>query len=527
MKKLFITINGTPFKQMKKIQLLIIQLLIFLLCRLILFSKDLPKQISTGTPNIVIILSDDLGWGDVSCYQPGNTYKTPNIDRLAEEGVLFTNAHTPHAVCTPTRYSLLTGRYCWRTWCREAVLPGYAKPLIAPGRMTLASLLKQKGYTTGAFGKWHIGMEWTTLSKDDPGDFPFGSQITQGSQALADISTRVDHSVPVKGGPVDVGFDSFFGTPSNCARIPVFIRNDRVIGSLVRDKSGMIRNPELKRNSVDDIYVDEAIKFMESATKSEKPFFIYLALNAIHGAVLVPDEFIGKSGVSLRTDKCLWVDKNVGRINDALDQNGLTENTIVIFTSDNGPFANHGIDLEKGHDASGPFKGFKTDAWEGGTRVPFIVRWPGHIQPGTNNNSLLCLTDMIATFAALTNQELPEWAGEDSFNQLPVILGKSDAPQRETMITESFTGVLSIYRGPWKLIVDTKGSGGYPNYSFGAQPIALMSPWRTDLSIVGQLYNLDKDPYETTDLYEIYPNIVKELELLLREMIKNGRSFNY
>lgn len=476
-----------------------------------------------GRPNIVVILSDDVGWGDISCYQPSNKFKTPHVDQFAREGMRFTNAHAPHAVCTPTRYSLLTGRYCWRTFLREGVMVGYGKPLIPPTRLTLASLLKEEGYTTGAFGKWHIGLDWQPVD-GDPGDFHFGSQIHGVSQAVADISQRVDHSALINGGPTDLGFDTFFGTPSNRTRIPVFMRDDRMVGSPARDKTGLMRDPEMRGDTVDDLYVDEAIAFMERAVTNQKPFFVYLPINAAHGAIAVPSEFQGKSGVSSRADRVLWVNKSVGRIRTALEQTGQVENTLVIFTSDNGPFAARGEDLEQGHDASGPYRGFKTDAWDGGTRVPFIARWPGKIDAGTTNDSLLSLTDIMATLAAVFEKPLPDWAGEDSFNQLPTLLGEPDAAGRESMITQSYTGILSIREGRWKLILDTKGSGGFYRYSPEVQRHQTMSPWRPDMSDSGQLYDIESDPYEARDLFEQHPEVVDKLKNQLRTYINSGRT---
>jgi arylsulfatase A len=492
-----------------------------LLVALFLFSTWASAQ--TGAkPNIIVILSDDVGWGDISANQPSNKFKTPAVDQLAKEGMRFTNAHAPHAVCSPTRYSLLTGRYCWRTFLREGVLPGYSKPLIPPTRMTLASLLKQEGYTTGAFGKWHIGLGWQPM-EGDPGDFHYGSQIHAADQALADISQRVDHFAPIKGGPTDIGFDTFFGTPSNRGRIPVFMRDDHIVGSPVRDETGLMRDPEMRGDTVDDLYVDEAIAFMERAADEKKPFFVYLAINAAHGAVDVPKEFQGKSGVTSRTDKVLWVNKSVGRITDSLNKTVQADNTLIIYTSDNGPVAFSGKDLKQGHDASGPYRGFKTDAWDGGTRVPFIVRWPGKIKPGTTNDNLLCLTDIIATFSAVLNKPLPDWAGEDSFNQLPSFLGEANAG-RESMITQSYTGILSIRSGKWKLILDTKGSGGFYRYSPEVQRHTTMSPWRPDMSDSGQLYEIESDPYETTDVFDKHPDVVDELKNQLRSYINNGRT---
>jgi arylsulfatase A len=482
-----------------------------------------PPVVSQSKPNIIVILSDDVGWGDISCNQPSNKFKTPDVDQLAREGMRFTNAHAPHAVCTPTRYSVLTGRYCWRTFLREGVFPGYAKPLIPPTRMTLASLCKQQGYATGAFGKWHIGMGWQPV-EGDPGDFHFGSQIHAASQAVADISQRVNHFAPIQGGPTDIGFDTFFGTPSNRNKIPVFVRDNRVVGSPVRDKTGLMRDPEMRGDTVDDLYVDEAIALMGQAVAEKKPFFVYLPINAAHGAVEVPKEFQGKSGVSSRSDKLLWVNKSVRRINESLSALGQTENTIVIFTSDNGPVWARGADLKQGHDASGPYRGFKTDAWDGGTRIPFIVRWPGRIKPGTTSDSLLSLTDIMATLSAVFENPLPDWAGEDSFNQLPIFLGDSNATGRESMITQSYTGILSIRQDKWKLILDTKGSGGFYRYSPEVQRHQTMSPWRPDMSDSGQLYDIKNDPYETTDLFAKYPELVNKLKNQLRSSINSGRT---
>jgi arylsulfatase A len=490
---------------------------------LILFSSWAFVQGKTSRPNIVVILSDDVGWGDISANQPSNKFKTPAVDQLAKEGMRFTNAHAPHAVCTPTRYSLLTGRYCWRTFLREGVLPGYSKALIPPTRMTLASLCKEQGYATGAFGKWHIGLDWQPI-EGDPGDFHYGSQIHAANQALADISQRVDHSAPIKGGPTHIGFDTFFGTPSNRGRIPVFMRDDRIVGSPVRDKSGLMRDPKMRGDTVDDLYVDEAIAFMERAVDEKKPFFVYLPINAAHGAVDVPKEFQGKSGVSSRADKVLWVNKSVGRITESLTKTGQASNTLIIYTSDNGPFSFRGEDLKQGHDASGPYRGFKTDAWDGGTRVPFIARWPGKIKPGTTNDKLLSLTDIMATLSAVFDKPLPDWAGEDSFNQLPSFLGEPEGAGRESMITQSYTGILSIREGKWKLILDTKGSGGFYRYSPEVQRHTTMSPWRPDMSDSGQLYDIEKDPYESTDIISKHPEVVNKLKHQLRAYINSGRT---
>lgn len=479
-----------------------------------------------GKPNIILILADDLGWGDISCNNANSKFKTPQIDKLASEGMLFANAHSPHSVCTPTRYSLLTGRYCWRTFMREGVLPGFSSPLISTNRLTLASLLKQNGYNTGAFGKWHIGLEWQPID-GDPGDFHFGTQIHASGENLAAICRRVNHEAPVKGGPTELGFDCFFGTPSNANRIPVFIRDNQVqnLDKIVRDKNGLIRDTSLRRDLVDDIYIEEATKLIKKSVNEKKPFFVYLALNAAHAAVIAPDELKGKSNLSDRGDRCLWVDRSVGKIMDMLKKNGLEKNTLVIFTSDNGPKWLQ-EDIDKGHDGSGPYRGYKTDIWDGGNREPFIVRWPEKIKENVVNNNLLCLTDMMATFSALIGEPLPDWAGEDSFNQLPAFFGESNAPLRTEVIYQSYTGVLALQKGKWKLILDTEGSGGFRGSSppNEVKPLSIGAPWRHDMSVVGQLYNIEQDPYEENNLFHEHSDVVNKMKKLLKRYVNDGRT---
>ncbi|MDA7920631.1 arylsulfatase [Verrucomicrobiales bacterium] len=483
-------------------------------------------QAETGTkPNIIVILADDLGWGDVSCNVPEKgKVITPAIDKFASEGMRFTNAHAPHSVCTPTRYSLLTGRYCWRTYVREGVLPGYAKPLIPPTRVTIASALKGQGYATAAFGKWHIGLGWKP-KEGDPGDYHFGSQIhgPGANAALVSLSERVDHTASIEGGPLALGFDTFFGTPSNCTRIPVFMRGNQIINEPMPDKTGLIRDPTLFRDTVDDLYVVETKKFIETAVEKNEPFFVYLALNAAHGAVLPPKRFVGKSGIGPRGDRCLWVDESVDKISRFLDGAGISENTLVVFTSDNGPkFTKK--ELADGHDASGPFRGYKTDAWDGGSRVPFIVRWPGKVPANEVNDNLMSLTDLMPTAASIAGASLPEWAAEDGIDQSAQFLDANAEPVRHSMITQSYTGILSIRRDNWKLIFDTLSSGGFYKYSDAVESTSVMAPWRMDLSQTGQLYNLAEDPYEQTNLYEEKPAKVTALTEEIQKAINSGRS---
>jgi arylsulfatase A len=501
-------------------------ILTFIICTLCCNTNSSAEDGDTSKPNIIVILADDLGWGDVSCNQPKKgKVQTPAIDALADGGMRFTNAHAPHAVCTPTRYSLLTGRYCWRTYLREGVLPGYGKPLIPPSRTTIASVMKSQGYATAAFGKWHIGLGWKPI-KGDPGDFHFGSHLhgPGGGEGLAKVSRRVDHSAPIAGGPIELGFDSFFGTPSNCTRIPVFIRDDRVINNPKRGKSGLMTDPAVDRQTVDDLYVDEAEKFIKSSVKSGKPFFVYLALNAAHGAVLPPNRFIGTTGIGARADRVPWVDESVAKIRKILAAAGVDDNTLIVFTSDNGPKYDKKEIPKHDHDSSGPFRGYKTDVWDGGTRVPFIAHWPGKIEPGTVNNNLLCLTDILPTTAAIVGAKLPKWAAEDGVDQGAQFFDPKSTPHRESLITQSYVGILSIREDKWKLIFDTQGSGGFYKYSAEVEPMDTMAPWRVDLSRSGQLYDIEADPYEQSNLYNKQPSVVKRLTAKMRNAIVSGRT---
>jgi arylsulfatase A len=481
---------------------------------------------SRTKPNILLILADDLGWGDVSCNQPKKgKVRTPAIDALADGGMRFTNAHAPHAVCTPTRYSLLTGRYCWRTFLREGVLPGYSKPLIPPTRTTIASVMKSKGYATAAFGKWHIGLGWKPV-EGDPGDFHFGSHLhgPGGGAALAEVSRRVDHSAPITGGPIELGFDTFFGTPSNCTRIPVFIRNDRVINDPQRSKTGLMLDPAVDRQTVDDLYVDEAEKFIKSSVGSGKPFFVYLALNAAHGAILPPDRFSGHTGIGARADRIPWVNESVARVRKILADAGVEKDTLILFTSDNGPKHDQQELRQHNHDSSGPYRGYKTDVWDGGTRVPFIAHWPGRIEAGTVNDNLLCLTDILPTVATLVGSQLPKWAAEDGIDQSAQLFESEATLGRESMITQSYVGILSIREGKWKLIFDTQGSGGFYKYSAEVEEMDTLAPWRVDLSRSGQLYDIEADPYEQENLYDKQPKVVKRLTVRMRTAIVSGRT---
>jgi arylsulfatase A-like enzyme len=451
-------------------------------------------------PNIVLIMADDLGYGDLRCYNSRARTQTPNLDRLATEGMRFTDAHAPAAVCVPTRYGLLTGRYPFRMSPRPR-----GTPLLEPGRPTLASLLSQRGYHTACIGKWHLGM----------GDAP------------------PDYAAPMRGGPVDRGFDHFFGIPASLDIPPYYyILNDRAVAPPSQTiaannspdytpiqgafwRAGGIA-PDFKHEDVLPRLTHQAIDYLKSrdAASNEKPFFLYLALTAPHTPWLPTSEFQGKTEVGSYGDFVLQVDDSVGRVLKAIDALQLRDDTLVIFTSDNGPVWYPEDEKRFSHRATGPLRGMKGDAWEGGHRMPLLARWPERIEAASTQQGMICHTDLMATVAELTEQKLPENAGEDSVSFLPVLLG-SDAtgPLRRTLVSQSSRNVLAIRQGPWKLI-PALGSGG-----FTKPPVVKPSPDGP----AGQLYNLETDLAETENLWTREPEMVQRLTQLLKRYQSDGR----
>jgi arylsulfatase A-like enzyme len=455
-----------------------------------------------NVPNIVLILADDLGYGDLPCYNKDSKIPTPNLDRLAGQGMRFTDAHTPSSLCTPTRYGLSTGRYCWRTSLKRGVLNGYSPFLIEPKRLTLASLLKQHGYVTAGIGKWHLGL----------GD-----------------AAKTDFRKPLRPGPRSVGFDSYFGIPASLDMPPyVFIDNEGVTeapsetiaDSAMRRKGGggFWRGgaiaPHFKHVDVLPTLTEKAIGFVRKQS-ADKPFFLYLALTGPHTPWMPTAEFRGKSKAGYYGDFVAQVDASVGRLLQTLDEGKLAENTLLIFTSDNGA---HWLpeDIEKwGHRANDGLRGQKSDLWEGGHRVPFLARWPGHIQASSTSKELICLTDVLATVAAVIGAKLPDDAGEDSYNILPALRGdKLDTPIREAIVHHSGDGTFAIRQGPWKLAMALGSHGFSVPHDIKPKPGGPQ----------GQLYNLDDDPREQKNLWLEKPEIVARLTALLAKYQREGRS---
>ena len=483
-------------------------------------------------PNIVLILADDLGYGDVGCYNPKSNIPTPNLDRLAGQGMRFTDAHSPCTVCTPTRYSLMTGQMAFRVPRGGSVFTGAGGPsLIAPDRLTLPKLLRDAGYSTACIGKWHIGMTFYDSE---------GQPIHKGG---LDAVKRIDYSRPISGGPIDCGFDQFFGTAC-CPTtdwLYTFIDGNRVPHPPTRqvDRGPLPKHPYANDNrpgmisadfdleEVDIAFLEKSKTFLESHAKEspDKPFFLFHSTQAVHLPSFPGDQFKGKTSSGPHGDFIFELDYVVGELLQTLERLGVANNTVVLFSSDNGPEVPTVYHMRKDHDHDGarPWRGVKRDNWEGGHRVPFIVRWPGRVKAGSTSNQITSLTDVVATVAAIIGAELPGDAGEDSYNMLPALLGSDEGPIRDYLLQQGFGGrrYLAIRRGKWKYLAH-QGSGGnrYENHK-------LLSEYElpnTQPDAPGQLYDLEADPGETNNLYFERREIVDQLNSLLEDSIKTGRS---
>lgn len=472
---------------------------------------------SARHPNIVYILADDLGYGDVKCLNSEGKIATPNIDRLAAEGMRFTDAHSSSAVCTPTRYGILTGRYNWRSRLKNGVLGGFSRRLIEPDRLTVAGFLKQNGYTTAGIGKWHLGFSWQLKDgelADDKGKFG----------KLYDRARDVDYSKPILDGPLAVGFDYYFGISASLDMPPfVFIENDRATEIPTATKKFVREGPAGEHFEAVDVLprlTGKAVSFISmnaTAAKAGKPFFLYFPLNAPHAPILPSADWQGKSGISAYADFVMEVDWTVGQVMAALERNGLADDTLLIFTSDNGcsPVANFKELAAHGHDPSYVFRGAKADIFEGGHRIPFVVRWPGHVQPARESKQLICLTDLFATTADILEQPIPANAAEDSVSILPALEGRDLGPLREAVVHHSINGSFSIRQKEWKLEL-CPGSGGWSDPRPGSKEATALPPV--------QLYDLTADIGETNNVEAQHPAIVQKLTRLLETYVSNGRS---
>ena len=463
-------------------------------------------------PNIVFILADDMGYGDVHALNPESTIPTPHLDSLAADGMSFTDAHTGSAVCTPTRYGLLTGRYAWRTRLKKGVLDGYGTPLIDRDRLTVAGLLQRAGYVTGIVGKWHLGLGFARKEKE------------------------FDFAGPVSDHPNMHGFDFSYVIPASLDFPPyIYLRN----GAITRFPSIMQaaqefpaflregpRGPDLTMENCLDDLLAQATAFIRRQAASEKPFFLYFPLTAPHKPVLPHPRFRGKSDAGPYGDFVIQVDWTVGQVLQALDGAGVAGDTLVIYASDNGSYMFRRDDPEAPdhvsdatiqayradrHRSNFVFRGTKADVWEGGHHVPFLVRWPRRVQAGSRNGEPMCLTDFMATAAEIAGVELPPDAGEDSFSILPLLEGRRPARPRAPVVHHSANGVFALRDGKWKLVFGN-GSGGRE------QPLG--QPFERPYS----LFDMTEDISEQRNLIQDHPEVAARMEQILEEIRASGRS---
>ncbi len=473
-------------------------------------------------PNIVVVLVDDMGYGDVGAFNPRGRIPTPNFDRLAREGMRFTDAHTASAVCTPTRYGLLTGRYPWRTRLSRGVLWGNGAALIVPGRVTLPSLLRARGYYTAGVGKWHLGLRWGAK----PGSTP--DRTTNSADAPVDW---IDYARAIEDGPTHHGFAEYFGLPASLdMRDYVYIEGDRVLEQPTAAIAGEPSTvpafhrpgraaPSFRPDRVLADLTARATRIVRERSRGPAPFFLYLAFASPHTPVLPTPPFAGRTGLGAYADFVAQTDAAIGEVLQALEASGAAANTIVIVTSDNGPAPVAGMlaDLRaQGHDSAGGWRGAKQDLYEGGHRVPFIVRWPGVVPAGTTSRATVGLVDILATVADAIGERLPDGAGEDSVSFLPV-LRRPDAPfdRRVALVMQSGNGSFAIRDGRWKLCL-APGSGGLSAPRPG-------SPEEKGLPPI-QLYDLESDPAETTNVQSSHADVVARLTATLEAFRAAGRS---
>lgn len=458
-------------------------------------------------PHVVVILADDLGYGDLPSYSRDAKVPMPNLDRLAAQGMRFTDAHSGSSVCTPTRYGLLTGRYAWRTRLQRGVFYGYEPPLIAPDRLTTASLLQARGYHTACIGKWHLGWDWPMEA---------GAKVP-------------DFTQPIAGGPTTRGFTTYFGThvpnqPPYC-----FIEQDRTVGlptsTVARDAvmnvgRGGPAVPEWRFDAILPTLAARAVRYLDERAAAGGPFFLYLPLTSPHEPIAPSARFRGRSAINPLADFLMETDWAVGEVLAALERNNQADDTVVIFTCDNGHSTYTGLQplLDAGHKPSGPLRGYKADIHEGGHRVPFIARWPGVIRPGTTCTETICLTTLLATCAEIVGETVPPDAAEDGPSIVPLLRGEVPAkPVFEAVVHHSAAGQFAIRRDRWKLVFPTppkeRGAGSSNDGGTAVRAAQAL-----------ELYDLAADVGETTNLADAHPDVVGHLTALMKRYITEGRS---
>jgi arylsulfatase A len=451
-------------------------------------------------PNILYILADDLGWGDFDVYNKFSAIPTPNANAFAKESMRFTDMHASSAVCTPSRYSILTGRYCWRSRLKQGVLNGDSPMLIEPDRLTVPAMLRKSGYYTAGVGKWHLGLQ---------------------------DGEKTDFTRPLRPGPSTIGFDYYYGIPASLDMAPyLYFENDKVVEAPTINDPGSktprgvfwragLRAPHFEIPRVLPTLTDKAVDIIhQRSAHPEQPFFLYFALPSPHTPWVPLPEYHGKSRAGDYGDYVVEVDAMIGKVLDALKASGQADNTLVIITSDNGADWKPEDIEHYPHRANADWRGEKADVWEAGHRIPFMARWPKHIPANTVNDETGSLTDLMGTLAAILQIHLPSDAGEDSFNLLPALLKQKHAPIRKTIVDHSIDGMFTIREGDWKLELGL-GSGGFSEPR-KVEPVPG--------GVRGQLYNLAEDPHELHNLYEQHPEIVDRLTKLLNDYKETGRT---
>ena len=473
-------------------------------------------------PNIIFILADDMGYGDLACQNPASKIPTPNLDRLAAQGARFTDAHAPSSVCSPSRYAILTGRYAWRTRLKGGVLWPWDPPLIEPGRATVADLLRGRGYRTACIGKWHLGWLWQTKDGRLPNE---GAEYgVLDREQRYELGKHIDCEKPVTGGPIDCGFDYYFGDDVPNFPPYTWFENDRLLEVPTTEKpEGMFglpgaMAPGWSLKAVMPALTQRAVQYIEAA--DDQPFFLYFPLTAPHTPIVPTDDFKGMSRAGEYGDFVCEVDWTIGEVMAALDRKGIAENTLIIFTSDNGPENSaYGRIRKCGHYSMDGLRGLKRDAWEGGHRVPFIARWPDQIAPGKVCDEVICLSDFTATAAAIAGAPLPADVAEDSCDILPALLNESvETPIREATVHHSMRGKFAIRKGRYVLIDAPSGDDN-------AEPQWLKEERGYEPhDQPGELYDLQRDRIERFNRYAEHPAVVAELKTLLEKYKREGRS---
>ena len=477
------------------------------------------SKVENNQPNIVIIYADDMGYGDLNCQNPNSKIPTPNLDKLASEGMRFSDAHSSSGICSPSRFALLTGTYHWRR--QHGIVGAFGKPFFRDTDITLPQILKTKGYKTACIGKWHLGWDWEFKNE------PTGEAVVFGKKRKFYLPEDLDFSKPISGGPLDRGFDYYFGDGTINFPPYAWIENDQFLEIPTEpldptnigfeSKEGHMEfrpGPMVKGWNPYKVLPTLTTKTVEWISKQDKnqPFFLYFALPSPHAPIIPNDEFIGKSEAGPYGDFMFQTDWVAGQVLKALKDKGLEENTIVIFSSDNGP-ENYAWERAEKYDhfSMGNFRGLKRDVWEGGHHVPFIIKWPGQIDAGSTSDEVISQVDLMATLASLVGIELPDSAAPDSYNFLSVIKGEAyDSPIRETSVHNTFAHTWGIRKGDWLYINDSTGGHRIVPESF-----AKLRGY-TEFNTEGVLFNMKDDPEQRNNLYNKYPEKIKEMDLLLQ-----------